>query len=330
MAQEYFGNQVAFNLFINTLEIKDKFNQYREESINKGGEIDGINHRVEWIADIAGALIYSAIKLGSTGIEIIPSNNQILNALRKLLSISVNNDFVANSNADEMRNFVREHLYQIYQQNKDIKPIADSFTNLYNQIDKYWINNSDLIHLVSCRIDENGNLVFEYDTFTDDFSDLPPILELLGISTNEDFRSPLVLDLNNDRITSLNLDESSVYFDLDNNNFKEQTAWISPNDGLLVFDRNANGKIDNGSELFGNFTPKFDGSLATDGFNALSDFDTNNDGIISNLDENFDKLQIWQDSNSNGITDDGELKSLSELGIESLNLNAKELNLIIA
>ena len=68
------------------------------------------------------------------------------------------------------------------------------------------------------------NSLDDISTLLDDF---PPILELLGISTNEDFRSPLVLDLNNDRITSLNLDESSVYFDLDNNNFKEQTAWIS-------------------------------------------------------------------------------------------------------
>lgn len=100
---------------------------------------------------------------------------------------------------------------------------------------------------------------------------------------------------------------------------------------MLVFDRNSNGLIDNGSELFGNFTPKFDGSLATDGFNALSDFDTNNDGIISNLDENFDKLQIWQDINSNGISETNKLKTLNELGIESLNLNKfTNLNLLVA
>ena len=59
--------------------------------------------------------------------------------------------------------------------------------------------------------------------------------------------------------------------------------------------------------------------------------DSNNDGIISNLDENFDKLQIWQDSNSNGVSETNELKSLSELGIESLNLNKfTNLNLLVA
>ena len=51
----------------------------------------------------------------------------------------------------------------------------------------------------------------------------------------------------------------------------------------------------------------------------------------SNLDENFDKLQIWQDSNSNGVSETNELKSLSELGIESLNLNKfTNLNLLVA
>ena len=59
--------------------------------------------------------------------------------------------------------------------------------------------------------------------------------------------------------------------------------------------------------------------------------DSNNDGIISNLDENFDKLQIWQDSNSNGVSETNELKSLSELGIESLNLNKfTNLNLLVS
>ncbi|MSN96076.1 hypothetical protein F1B92_02515 [Campylobacter sp. FMV-PI01] len=74
---------------------------------------------------------------------------------------------------------------------------------------------------------------------------------------------------------------------------------------MLVFDRNLNGNIDNRSELFGNFTPlsnnTTNSNLAKDGFNALSKFDSNNDEIISNLDKNLDKLQIWQDINSNGI-----------------------------
>ena len=104
---------------------------------------------------------------------------------------------------------------------------------------------------------------------------------------------PLALDLDGDgAISVIGANDGSVYFDHDCDGVAFRSSWISSNDGLLVFDRNSNGTIDNGSELFGNFTPKFDGNLATDGFNALSDFDTNNDGIISNLDDKFTNLNL--------------------------------------
>lgn len=60
-------------------------------------------------------------------------------------------------------------------------------------------------------------------------------------------------------------------------------------------------------------------------------YDDKGKNLFMNLDENFDKLQIWQDSNSNGVSETNELKSLSELGIESLNLNKfTNLNLLVA
>ena len=64
---------------------------------------------------------------------------------------------------------------------------------------------------------------------------------------------PIVIDFNKNGITSTRLD-NTVYFDHDNNGFKEATAWIEKDDGLLALDRNGNGKIDNGNELFGNHT----------------------------------------------------------------------------
>ena len=104
---------------------------------------------------------------------------------------------------------------------------------------------------------------------------------------------PIALDLDGDgAISVIGANDGSVYFDHDCDGVAFRSSWVSSNDGILVFDRNLNGKIDNGSELFGNFTPKFDGNLATDGFNALSDFDTNNDGIISNLDDKFTNLNL--------------------------------------
>ena len=170
-----------------------------------------------------------------------------------------------------------------------------------------------------------------YMTFLDHHSTIPENFTNPFINVTIQY-DPIALDLDADgAISVISANDGSVYFDYDCDGVAFRSSWISSNDGLLVFDRNNNGTIDNGSELFGNFTPKDNGEFAKDGFNALSSFDTNQDGIISNLDENFDKLQIWQDSNSNGISESNELKSLSEFNIESLNLNKfTNLNLFVA
>ena len=107
---------------------------------------------------------------------------------------------------------------------------------------------------------------------------------------------PLVIDLNNDGIKGTNLDYK-INFDLDSNGFKEATSWISENDALLAIDRNNNGIIDNGSELFGNKTKSNTARIYTNpnsknGFEALSEFDSNNDGIIDINDEKFANLNL--------------------------------------
>ncbi|MCZ6187237.1 calcium-binding protein, partial [Campylobacter ureolyticus] len=95
-------------------------------------------------------------------------------------------------------------------------------------------------------------------------------------------------------------------------------------DGILVIDKNGNGIIDNGNELFGNFTTKNNGDMANNGFEALKDYDTNGDLIIDYRDDKFSELRVWQDLNSDGISNKGELKTLNELGIKSLNLKYKD------
>lgn len=140
--------------------------------------------------------------------------------------------------------------------------------------------------------------------------------------------SPIVIDLNNDGINTLSLDYTRN-FDLDNNGFAEATGWIQKDDALLAYDRNGNGKIDNGGELFGNYTLSDNyyshTSGNTNGFNALKEFDTNNDGIIDKNDKDFDKLLLWQDKNSNAVTDEGELIKLSDK-VKSIDLNYKEIS----
>ena len=133
---------------------------------------------------------------------------------------------------------------------------------------------------------------------------------------------PLVLDLNGDsKISTINRNDSNSYFNHDGDNIKYRTSWIGKEDGILVIDKNGNGTIDNGNELFGNFTTKNNGDMANNGFEALKDYDTNGDLIIDYRDDKFSELKIWQDLNSDGISQSNELKILKEVGISRLNLS---------
>jgi hypothetical protein len=98
-----------------------------------------------------------------------------------------------------------------------------------------------------------------------------------------------------------------VHFDHDSNGFAERSGWIKGDDGLLVLDRNGNGTIDNGSELFGDHTALAAGGSARNGFLALADFDNNHDGAIDAQDAVYTQLRVWQDKNANGRMDDGEV-----------------------
>lgn len=149
----------------------------------------------------------------------------------------------------------------------------------------------------------------------------------LGISIYD----PLALDLNGDgKIGISPASNGGAYFDHNGDGVSHKSSWINKEDGILAYDRNGNGNIDDGGELFGNFTQIKDKEsnqrLAKDGYEALKEFDSNNDGLIDKNDDKFKDLKIWQDANSNGISDEGELKSLDELGIASLSLNHNEVN----
>ena len=92
------------------------------------------------------------------------------------------------------------------------------------------------------------------------------------------------------------------------------------------------GKIDNGNELFGNHTISntiygYTDKKATNGYEALKAYDLNGDNVIDEKDEIFNKLKIWKDKNSNGITDEGELSSLADNNIKSTDLNYKEITI---
>ena len=92
------------------------------------------------------------------------------------------------------------------------------------------------------------------------------------------------------------------------------------NDGLLVHDRDGDGKITDGGEIFGDNTPLKNGQTAAHGFAALAELDDNGDGKVDAADKTFSKLGVWRDLNHNGISEEGEIFALKDLRIQSLNL----------
>ena len=139
--------------------------------------------------------------------------------------------------------------------------------------------------------------------------------------TAENTVSPLVLDLDGNGVTTLGIAGAIIQFDHDGNGFAERTGWVGVGDALLVRDRNGDGRITTGNELFGNHTRLSDGSLAGHGFEALRGLDGNRDGRIDRRDAVWSQLRLWLDANANAETDPGELFSLDQRGVESLSLS---------
>ena len=141
--------------------------------------------------------------------------------------------------------------------------------------------------------------------------------------------SPIVIDVEGDGF-DLTSAENGISFDLDSDGFTEGLSWTSAgsDDAWLVLDRNQNGEIDNGLELFGNVTEQPEPPTGQDrnGFLALAEFDKpanggNADGIISREDEVFRRLRLWRDANHNGRARPAELFKLSELALRKILLD---------
>ena len=133
--------------------------------------------------------------------------------------------------------------------------------------------------------------------------------------------SPLVLDLTGSGINTVGLNPG-VQFDLAGTGSAQNVGWIGAGSGFLVRDLNHDGLINNGTEMFGNATTLASGGKAQDGFQALAQLDSNHDGVLNALDTAFSDLGVWVDSNSDGITQPGEIHSLASLNITQFNLNA--------
>ncbi len=154
--------------------------------------------------------------------------------------------------------FIKE-VGDLYYSDKSAIMAADDFFNMDNALGfgaellEDWSRTvySILPDSINPWLDENGQPIY-----TPSYPQLSPI-------------DPLSLDLDQDgKIATLDK-EAGAHFDLDNSGFAEKTAWVSPEDGLLVLDRNGDGRIDGGAELFGMQTRLNNGELAKNGFEAL-------------------------------------------------------------
>ena len=144
-------------------------------------------------------------------------------------------------------------------------------------------------------------------------------------------RDPLVLDLDGDGIETLPINTTTpLMFDLDNSGVKKSVGWIKADDGFLVLDRNGNGTIDSGAELFGDATPLSGGGTALDGFAALARLDSNLDGQITSADSAFANLRVWRDTNQDGLSQSGELFTLAALNISAINVAASSHSITVA
>ena len=140
--------------------------------------------------------------------------------------------------------------------------------------------------------------------------------------------TPILVDILGDGFRLTNA-QDGVLFDMGSGE-RYQIAWTTPNsdDAWLALDRNGNGQIDSGRELFGNVTNQ-PASAEPQGFFALAVFDAfskggNSDGRIDNRDAIFNSLKLWVDVNHNGFSEPSELHTLSSLDVAALDLDYKD------
>lgn len=133
---------------------------------------------------------------------------------------------------------------------------------------------------------------------------------------------PIALDLDGDGVELVSEQDSRAYYDVNGDGFRRNVGWVGADDAFLAIDKDGNGKIEQSDELsFALWTAATD-DTDLDALKAV--FDTSHDNKLDAGDAQFSQMRVWQDANGDGVTDAGELKTLVEAGITSINLTAAQ------
>jgi hypothetical protein len=190
---------------------------------------------------------------------------------------------------------------------------GDMYEGLKTLTDQLLGDGSDSAGINDIDYDINGNVSGNFRTGSSARNPIP--------------RDPLAIDLDGDGIETAGVGTSPVLFDHNADGIRTGTGWVKGDDGWLVLDRNGNGLIDSGRELFGvdtllSGTPGVDATYANTGFEALKTLDSNGDNLFNATDAAFAQVRIWQDTNQDGISQASELFTLAQKNIASIGLTA--------
>ena len=147
-------------------------------------------------------------------------------------------------------------------------------------------------------------------------------------------QSPIVLDLSRSGFSFTSV-KDGVDFDIDGDGVLERTAWTArgSDDAFLALDRNGNGTIDSGRELFGDVTVLRNGKTGAHGYIPLAELDHesnggNGNGYVDHADRGFGALRLWTDRDHDGRSSSAELLPLSDRGIFAIALDADESDVV--
>lgn len=221
--------------------------------------------------------------------------------------------------ANEYEHHLHYEVYDFFGREKN--PVAwwnglPSDSVVYQEFSEWFIRtyNNDPQDLIRIGLEQNY-----LDWFIRAYFNVPQSQSIRAYFGNaKTAQSPLILDLDGDGIETTPINDGT-YFDHDGNGFAEQTGLTWSDDGILVWDRNNDGRINDGIELFGDQTLLKNGSRAANGFQALAEWDDNADGKVDANDAIWSNLKVWQDYGEDGISSPDELWGLSDLGIASMS-----------